>query len=427
MASQQPNSTNQNEFFAMFTDLFSNVDDCKQNNVLKCKSLSRIKILLKQCDDIINDDTSASESAFIQRKIHDLIHYKFGSGKYTNINLLDDFHHVKYEHQVEEDIEKFEQIFNSMHGRNCSISTCKHLQHHYRDRTQVSTQTTKQANHSENEYALNLISRIHTYLIHSYDLNKLTMEEINKMNQELQFFKQTTTANDDNYDIVIREKKLEILYTIMDNKKGKAFKIDNNKYIEPADDNYQLFLDVLSADAALTMLSSFFNEQEYDTQCIYDDLQEKEQSNIYKYLTQNVKDKINQFDALKEVAKVYMPVIQHGNLLDHAHQNRAFCLVQFCGFTGSDVGTAKTFLSEMNWDITVSVDRYFMFDGDVSKIQINTDNHHRQESTTLDALELTGLETDRNDIYSLGTKYWFWLTMKNQPNYVEAKHENLKM
>eukprot|EP01084_Bolivina_argentea_P256210 431273_1 len=418
-----------NEFYAMFADLFTDKQDCSQDDVLKCNSFKRIKILLKQCDDIVNETQLVDLAT--QNKIHDLIHHQLGQDVYTNTDLLNDFHHIKYEHGVEDDVDKFDHIFRSSSYQNCNISNCKYLKHHYRDRTQISVQN----DNTSNSYSSNLLSRVHTYFTHSYDLNKLTVDEINKMNQELNAFK-ITIQSDDDHEVLLQQKKLEMLFEIMNNKKGKALKTVSNKYIEPAQEKYQLFSDVLVADDDLDALLKFFDENEYDTEAVHNDLEEKQQSNICTYFQEKLKDKINQIDVLREVLSIYIPVIQASNLLDHDQQNKTFLLTQFCGFTGSTPDAAKTFLDATNWDLTLSINRYFMFDGDPSKMEMSYDrdvnstdenNHHRRESTKFEALDFKELQTGVNqDIYSLGTKFWYWLSMKNQPNYIPAKHKDLK-
>eukprot|EP01084_Bolivina_argentea_P027690 51450_1 len=423
----------ESEFFNMFGDLFSDTDECKRENVLKCKSVHRIKILLKQFNDIVDEESSEPISR-LQNQAHDLIHHKLGQDVYNNAMLLNDFHHIKYEHNVEKDVEKFDQVFDSLPHR-CNIKTCKYLMYHYRDRTQVDKSYANSPNDNDNikEYGLNLICRVHTYLFHSYDLNKLTKAEINTMNDTLNQFKQTLDIDDENYSILLQEKKLDIVYTTIKEKAGKALdkvQSSKSKFIEPVDDKYQLFQDVLFVDNELNPLLYFFWQHEYDTDAIYDDLEQKDESNIYTYFTQNLKNKINQYGVLCEVVEIYAPFVLSCNLLTHQQQIKTYILTQFCGFTSATVDVAKKFLIATNWDMTLAVDRYFRFDGDVSKIQMphKAGTDHRRDSTKLEPLDLSGLNSNKsaNDIYSLGTKFWYWQSMKNQPNYIQPKHGSLK-
>eukprot|EP01084_Bolivina_argentea_P291450 500915_1 len=254
----------------MSTPVYKNKDpfnECKQVDVLQCESFHRIKLLLSKC----NITTTT--------KIKDVLH-QLNNGTYSTTALLNDFHHLKYSHSVDKDVKQFEKTSMAIIDQSCDINVCKHLARHYRDRTQQHTN-----NDNNNNYCLNLISRIHTYFAHSYDLNKLTPDDITFLNNELNQFKQTLNTKDDTstYLDEIHEHKLGVLYTIMSNKKGKLIKTlnyENDKYIEPAETDeiktdqsqYQLFVDSLQADNGLDLFSSLIIKEEYDTEAIYYDI-----------------------------------------------------------------------------------------------------------------------------------------------------------
>eukprot|EP01083_Nonionella_stella_P061423 160062_1 len=371
-------SEHEDEFFTMFDHLFEtkrNINDCKVDDVLECQSLKRIKIVLKHCDDMITEPTQITNIS-LQNKIHDLIHHKLGHGTFNNTSLLDDFHHIKYGHNVDQDIHKFDTILNNLTNKNCNSEKCGHLMRHYTDRTQpIDDVLDDTAN--DNRYALNLISRIHTYFIHSYDLNKLTVKELKTMNDELKEFQQTLQANDCDYDQKAQQKKLEILSKIMKNKKAKKLtqNASNDKYIAQRNtddanfvDGYRLFLDIVCLDQGITEFNSFLLEHEYDTDSIYDDLDDDELSNIYRYFRHQLPHKMNQIDLLKEAVARYKPVIDDYSLLDQQQQHQLCVLAQFCAVTNASIGTAKAFLDVTNWTLQTSIDRYYMFDGKVSSL-----------------------------------------------------------
>ena len=101
--------------------------------------------------------------------------------KYSDkvIELLDAVHHLKYEHAVDEDDYKFDEIFEffqkSLTGKHCDVNECIHVQRHYGDRRR------RRYIHGhmghEHDLLLDTIAMIHCYFVHSFDIDRLTKEE----------------------------------------------------------------------------------------------------------------------------------------------------------------------------------------------------------------------------------------------------------
>eukprot|EP01083_Nonionella_stella_P153768 494450_1 len=227
------------EHSLLFPTLFTDIVECTVNEVLKCRSYHRIKVLLRECD--------ALQPTQLATQIHELLHHTLGEDKYTSTMLLDDFHHIKYQHINYNDNE-LHAIINNIRTAKCDITNCHHVIRHYKDRTQTNTvvlypqsktrtEKLKQGYLHQNEgYLINLVSRIHTYFVHSYDINVMSPIELEKMKNELRTFSQTKLNKyDAEYDNKLLYKKLEILHKTMRRKQGLLSMVDLNlsdKYVE---------------------------------------------------------------------------------------------------------------------------------------------------------------------------------------------------
>ncbi len=167
--------------YSFFNELFMNIDVCYKQDVSKCKSLKRIKIVLKECDDIIRKqrENNLSESQ-LASQIHNIVHNKLGNGNYSNIKLLNDFDHLKYGHKVDSNHNEFNKTFNKLTNTSCNnIETCPHFKRHFNpfglfQKTGVSrTEKMKQNVQRHDGYCISVIARIHTYFLHSCDMKHI--------------------------------------------------------------------------------------------------------------------------------------------------------------------------------------------------------------------------------------------------------------
>ena len=104
--------------------------------------------------------------------------------KYNVVQLLDDIHHLKYDHGVSEKDDKFDEIFDffkeSMTGNECDINHCEYVQRHYRNRDG------HDAIEQSTEYNLlmDTVSQIHCYFVHSFDIDKFSKADRQRMAQQ---------------------------------------------------------------------------------------------------------------------------------------------------------------------------------------------------------------------------------------------------
>eukprot|EP01084_Bolivina_argentea_P273631 466148_1 len=189
-----------------------------ENDLLKCTSINNIKDILCNFDQ--------SNNVELQNKIKET----FSQSNGTNIKLLDDFNHIKFDHDVDEDNAAFDQVYNYISNNIkeiCNAQKCKYMQVYYRDKSQSSTKYFQLDNddvemNSIYGHIIDLISRIHVYFIHAYQINRLTLEQ--------------QTLIDDLYDDEKdsdTDKRIEMITKFI-TEKGNNLNIvrNNTKYIE---------------------------------------------------------------------------------------------------------------------------------------------------------------------------------------------------
>eukprot|EP01084_Bolivina_argentea_P284079 486731_1 len=205
-------------------NIFRDITICHSNDLNECGAMKRIQIILHKLHQ--------SSRSFAQ-----IINDLFIANKYTNTMLLNDFHHMMYTHDIDENEKhnKFHEIYTKLTNNMniiCDVEKCKHIQRHWRDRTKSDIH----ANDLNNQSTINLVSTIHVYFIHLYDINRLKPDEMNIIREELELLKQCGLDEEDEKKIEILEtKKYEMMTTIINCRRQKLEKStvqrNNHKYI----------------------------------------------------------------------------------------------------------------------------------------------------------------------------------------------------
>eukprot|EP01084_Bolivina_argentea_P313549 542981_1 len=160
---------------------------------MKCNAALKIKTILHQYNKIISDKKDKSLHN-LEIETVKLMNNILGNGQYSNIQCLNDFYHIKYDHNTNEDQSQFnlfyQYLFDNDNVLNCDINYCQSVKRYYRKRGEMThplilSQHTKQNNNINDSYTLNLICRIHTYFIHAYETSKLTLCEITYIEKQL--------------------------------------------------------------------------------------------------------------------------------------------------------------------------------------------------------------------------------------------------
>eukprot|EP01084_Bolivina_argentea_P303078 523210_1 len=139
--------------------------------LVQCISAQRIKIVLKELSAFTNDNTKQQLMPISQ--IDD---------NYTIIQLLNDYNHIKHDHNVDNDDNEFDKIyefFKQAINTPCSVAKCGYVERYYMDRSKLSNEYNFHNKNIDNDNKLklycimNIISKIHVYFMHSYDINRL--------------------------------------------------------------------------------------------------------------------------------------------------------------------------------------------------------------------------------------------------------------
>eukprot|EP01084_Bolivina_argentea_P073349 133109_1 len=231
-----------------------------------CESTKRIKHTL--------DKLNASNG-----NIYDF----FAKNNYTSTILLNDFNHIKYHHHVEDNDSHFAKIFTYITEEDnqiCDIQKCKYINIYYRNRSKYSTEQSNTDN-EKNRLILDLLSRIHVYFIHSYQINRLTLNETYKIEQQLESLAQFESLDKDEKDIdheLLEERKIELTTHHMKQKMGNLNRVRNqSKYIEANNDpkdtpnennvNFQKIHEIIKShniSITETAISEAFSEYQND-------------------------------------------------------------------------------------------------------------------------------------------------------------------
>ena len=108
---------------------------------------------------------------------------------HTVTDILNDVQHLKYEHGVDGDDEKFDEIFAffsaALSDTPCPVTDCVHIRRHHRDRAAPQNEfTVSNGNDVNDAVLLDTMAMVHCYFVHSFDLNRLTKEERDRVDME---------------------------------------------------------------------------------------------------------------------------------------------------------------------------------------------------------------------------------------------------
>eukprot|EP01084_Bolivina_argentea_P156656 273013_1 len=98
----------------------------------ECDHSNRIKHMLQQYDKIICDKTHKSDQQ-LQNEINNIT--PISNVTYSHIQLLNDFHHIKYDHNINDNLNEFElfykYLFDNKAVLKCDILHCKSAKRYY--------------------------------------------------------------------------------------------------------------------------------------------------------------------------------------------------------------------------------------------------------------------------------------------------------
>ncbi len=256
------------------TDQHPTTSKCS-NSFSDCKSAKRIKLILHDHRNIISykGDKLGLEQQ-LQNETNTVLNNILSTQKYENSDLLNDFYHLKYNHNMNDDPNQFQAfyqyLFDGDNVLKCDINHCQSAQRYYARRRNIASNSYENASDTDIKkvYLLNLIERIHTYFIHSYETHQLRPEEIDYIEKQLNEFKE-------NDDEIQNDKKLELISTVLNNKKHSTRQItdwsDNTENETLSEEICELVNDD-KIEMNKNELRNAFIDYQYDKEQLLDEL-----------------------------------------------------------------------------------------------------------------------------------------------------------
>eukprot|EP01084_Bolivina_argentea_P215527 365923_1 len=248
--------------------------DCNKS-FSQCSSALNLKSVVVEYNKIICDQNVSSEFE-IANKINELINNKLLNGNYSNIKLINDFFHLKYDHKLNDDNNKFNSFYRFISNDEefllCDIQHCKGHRRYHRHRANLRNYTSKSIeNNDTNMSSYNILSRVHSFFIHSYD-NKLTEDEISYIEQQLNNVDEEHTEQNSN-------RKSMLIAELFRNKKRKSTveMTDHCKYMTSNQEsiNYEKIALVLNnhgINIQQEQIEIVFDEHGYHKQQLINDI-----------------------------------------------------------------------------------------------------------------------------------------------------------
>eukprot|EP01084_Bolivina_argentea_P011932 22344_1 len=202
-------------------------DQCN-HQFSKCISAQNIKSILEEFNKIISDKNSKSEHE-TSSNITELVNKKFLNGYYSNVKLTNDFFHVKYNHNTNENPNQFNLFYQYLCDDNntllCDSKYCNGYKRYYRNREKLMNESEyKHTDTCDNSsYSYNMLCRMHSFFIHSYELYKLTKSELAHIEQQL-------SNNKNINDEEINHQKLVLISKVLNDKKQNASQLSATNY-----------------------------------------------------------------------------------------------------------------------------------------------------------------------------------------------------
>eukprot|EP01084_Bolivina_argentea_P122447 216988_1 len=258
------------------------------NNFSKCSSAQNIKNALIEYHKISNNQNTKDEPELQKEKID-----KIFNTNYSDDKLVNDFFHVKYSHSVHDEPQQFNLFYEYLSNHDvvlkCEIQHCEIARRHYGRR--------KHHDNYQNNFPKDLLSRIHTYFVHSFDTTHLTKHEIEFI--ENQWNEHESKENDDD---TLNDAKVALIADTISKKKQTLASIigsvNNSKYITANNNSldFQKLLRILSENNFLiteTQLLSAFEEFCYDENQLINDLLQIFRNETHENALTNILKKLN--------------------------------------------------------------------------------------------------------------------------------------
>eukprot|EP01083_Nonionella_stella_P273307 927049_1 len=443
--------------------LFAEKDQCTLSqqelpNTLTCKAMSRIKMILNEFNDC--NFMKKFESIFIDTC-------------YTNTSLLKDFHHIKYAHHADDDDCEFANIFSYITGgirTNCDGRKCQFITRYYRDRSKLQNDyiltnydtNDDQYNPFDVQYMTDLISRIHVYFIHSYGINRFTLQELLTINEQIEA---DTESN-------IDEIEIQLLTDMMHKKKRNIieFHSNNSKFNEHIVPNKQNVVDlikiskmfkkhnvVMTTDELHAVLGTYTNKHYLIADLIdacYDpndkasplsnaisihcsNIDHIQRQSIYKTILFGYfqKQDINNANFIKLAGKLLRKHYPHIDIAGfdqkavNANINGAIFIKKAPEYKNS-LKFARMFKRIKGYEKKHLIYLYVKINSAWIDTELDMKHDDWQLTPTrsnyASKSKLSIQHDAPKDVYEIGIQFYYWFSLRHHKRYIAAKHADLK-
>eukprot|EP01083_Nonionella_stella_P039600 107698_1 len=468
----------------MAHDVFASKRQCEihpKNTLNICQAINRIKIILHA----LNDDLLRENPHENQSHLMDKFASIFIRNHYTNTSLLNDFHHIKYMHNADDNDGVFAQIYQYFIAEMdtvCKAKQCRFIRRHYRDRSVLQNDYKLcEETHDDDDYSsldarymMDLISRIHVYFIHSYHINRFTMHDLCIVEEQ--------TENHGLNEDALQDRQMQLLTDIMKAKRNIiGIERDNDKFNEPVsivqDKHKNCVIDYLKMQDIL---------HKHNINIILQDLR----SAFSAYTGTNAKDTLisDIIDAYYALNDTTLPLSNDISITslhsDCTHRHTIYRTILFQYFEKRDINAANVIkiaeniltehypaidISEfgkmamnanINGNTFIKGHQEFKNSRQFAKTFKSINGYKKKDFTNLyakinsnwDPIEQEEVEiehddaeiemdydeskqnphqnphqySEHQDIYEMGTQFYFWSSHRYHKRYIRAKHLDLK-
>ena len=143
---------------------------CSLDDIKSCPSSRILKVLLNRMRASSKSISLQSQNDSENEQQDDTAHFVIESLKsviekheYSATKLLDDLHHLQYEHQLHENDAKFDEAFDFFQDcspkHECDVNVCPFMRRYYRERGRV-----KDTKHeASDDILMDIMAQIHCY------------------------------------------------------------------------------------------------------------------------------------------------------------------------------------------------------------------------------------------------------------------------
>ena len=234
------------------TVVYNGETECKYS-FEECPSCQQIKCVLAEYQKIISGDKDfVGDSVF--------------TDEYTVVDLLNDFHHLREAHSIDDDEnpQRFEMyhdfVTNVEPSVHCQSANCQVLRRHYRRRRGNELLTASlDSTQGVADYCEAILLQIHCYLIHSMDISKLTRSERILVESQSDPDQKQSKMNE-----FMKEKSQRIMEMVGDTTNDKFVSNVDNEEVKDEDNDDVKLQSVPMTPSAAPIVNEHSQRQEYE-------------------------------------------------------------------------------------------------------------------------------------------------------------------